>query len=92
MATGPILDSGALTLALTVAGVGVTCMWRVLAGVLESHTTVHDTKVKVAELQIKYLARTRGIQVGSPGDDDQSDVIEVGSPGETAAPQAKAAA
>ncbi|MCA9289138.1 MAG: hypothetical protein KDA05_11170 [Phycisphaerales bacterium] len=87
MAIGPMLDSGALTLVLAVGSAGALGVWRVLSGVIESHTGFHDTKVKVAQLQIKYLARGRQVQVGEVEDQEP---IEVGAPEDQAPPAAAA--
>lgn len=53
------LDSFTLLAVLAVSAVGAVATWRMLAGLIDHATRVHDTRVRVAELQNKYLDRAR---------------------------------
>ena len=79
---------------VAVAAAGAIAVWRILSGLIESHTSVHDTRIKVAQLQIKYLTRAQAMRAGEP-EESAGEVFEVASPGDSspanAAPTAAAA-
>lgn len=56
------LDSTLLLLVLTVAAAGATAMWRIFGAMVEHLTRIHDTQVRVAELQIGYLLRAHALR------------------------------
>jgi hypothetical protein len=56
------VDSSTLSIVALVAAVGTAAMWRILAGMVDHATRLHDTRVKAIQLQIKYLERARAFR------------------------------
>lgn len=76
-----VTDATMVLFALGAALLGATAMWSIFAAGIEHETRLHDTKVRVAELQIRYIERARAsrgeheIEVGEAEDGDESDVV-----------------
>lgn len=66
-----IPDSPTLLVVALAAWAGSMAMWQIFAATIDHATRVHDTRVRVAELQIKYLHRAQAFRA-------QSEPIEVG--------------
>lgn len=73
------VDAGMLWIVAGAALVGALAVWRTLAGLIDHATRLHDTQVRVVELQLKYLMRARAIRERT-GEQEEFVVGEVGDP------------
>lgn len=70
------VDGTMVLLALLGALIGSTAIWSIFAAGIEHETRLHDTRVRVAELQIRYIERARAsrgeevIEVGEATEED----------------------
>jgi len=77
-----VLDGTTLILALLAALVGSTAIWTIFAAGIEHGTKLHDTRVRVAELQIRYIERARAsrgeevVEVGEASQEDAEAAVE----------------
>ena len=69
------VDSSTLSMVALVTAAGTAAIWRVLAGMVDHATRLHDTRVKAVQLQIKYLERARAFREAGGMEDGQELVV-----------------
>jgi hypothetical protein len=69
------VDSSTLSVVALVAAVGTAAIWRILAGMVDHATRLHDTRVKAATLQIRYLERVRAFRESGGIEDGRELVV-----------------
>lgn len=69
------LDTSTLSIVALVAAVGTAAIWRILSGMVDHATRLHDTRVRAVQLQIKYLERVRAFRESGGIEDDREIVV-----------------
>lgn len=81
LALASMPDSTTLAIVALAALGGSLAIWNIFAATINHAASLHDTRIRVAELQAKYLARAshiRGKEVIEVGEAEDDQAIEVG--------------